>query len=389
MTKGYRMSRRKEPQSDTAAEPVVPETTAPTSAEKPFVGPVKEELIAPDVPGTGEPISVPSPPPPPPPRRGGFFAPLLGGALAGVAGFALSHFNVLGLAAPDASAEVAQIGSRIEDLTSQQAAALEKVSTELSAIDARIAALEAKPEPAAPDLSRLDGLDERLAAIEAMPADGTGSNAALTAKLAELERRLTALPKAEPSADLQKQLDEALARLDAAETAATDRATEAEAAVAAANRTQALDALASAVVGGRPFAPELQVLADPTLDAALASFATDGVPTLAGLQSSFPDAARETLRLARKTGGDDGWTDRLVDFLASQTGARPVTPIEGDTPDAILSRAEFALSESRVSDALAELDALDPVVKGPLEAWIAQAKTHVAATAALQAARGE
>ena len=382
------MTRRKEPQSDTAAEPVVPDLTAPVSAEAPFVEPVLNETSAPDAPAVDEPVSV-APPPPPPPRRGGFFAPLLGGALAGVAGFAMSHFNVLGLAAPDAAPEVAQLGTRIEELASQQTTALDKIAGEISAADARIAALEAKPAPDAPDLSRLDGLEGRLAAIEAMPADGTGSNAALTAKISELERRLTALPTAEPSADLQNQLDEAFARLDAAGTAAIARATEAEAAIVSANRAEALDRLAKAITEGRPFTAELQALADPSLDAALAPLSVNGVPTLASLQSSFPDAARETLRLARESSGDDGWTDRLVDFLASQTGARPVAPVEGDTPDAILSRSEFALSEGRVADALAELDPLDPAVQAPLDPWIAQAQTHLAAAAALQAARGE
>ena len=59
------------------------------------------------------------------------------------------------------------------------------------------------------------------------------------------------------------------------------------------------------------------------------------------------------------------------------------------SPDAILSRAEFALSESRVADALAELDALDPAVKPLLDPWIAQAKAHLAVAAALQAAGGK
>jgi hypothetical protein len=383
------MTRRKEPQSDAAAEPDVPETIAPVSAQAPFVEPVTDEQSAADTPDADEPVSTQPSPPPPPPRRAGFFAPLLGGALAGVAGFALSHFNMLGLAAPETAADIAQIGTRFEGLASQQTAALDKTTAELSAVEDRIAALEAKPEPAAPDLSRLDGLEERLAAIEAMPADGTGSNAALSAKLADLERRLTSLPKAEPIADLQQQLDAALTRLDAAEAAATARATEAEAAAAAASRAQALDTLATAVAEGGPFAAELQALADPTLDATLAPLATDGVPTLASLQSAFPDAARATLRLAREMGGDDGWTDRLVAFFASQTGARPVTPQEGDTPEAMLSRAEFALSEGRVADAVAELDPLDPAVKAPLDDWIAQARTYVAAAAALQAARGE
>jgi hypothetical protein len=117
--------------------------------------------------------------------------------------------------------------------------------------------------------------------------------------------------------------------------------------------------------------------------------AESGAPTLVQLQDSFPDAAREALRLARESSTDDGWGDRFLDFLASQTGARPLIPLEGDTPDAILSRADFALSEGRVADAVAELDPLDASIKAALDPWLASAQAHLAASATLQAARGE
>ena len=151
----------------------------------------------------------------------------------------------------------------------------------------------------------------------------------------------------------------------------------------------ALTTLSDAVATGQPFTTELQALADPVLTDALGSLAESGVPTLVSLQQSFPDAAREALRIARDLSTDTGWSDRLVDFLAAQTGARPLTPQDGETPEAMLSRAEYALSEGRVADALAELAPLDPAVKAPLDLWTAAAKAHLAAGAALQAARGE
>jgi hypothetical protein len=378
------MTKRKEPQSDTAAETPLPELTEPAPAAPPFVEEVTPEPVAVDIPKPAAP-----PPPPPPPRRSGILAPLLGGALAAIGGFALAHFNVLGLATPTAPQDRSPLTAQIQDLAARQTQTAEKLSADLAAATARLDELEAQPAPEAPDLSRLDALDQRLAAIEAMPADGNANTAALTAKLADLERRLTALPTTDPSADLQKQLDEALARLDAAETDATTRASEAEAAATAATRAMALDALEGAITEGRPFTAELKALADPTLSTALGPLAETGVPSLATLQASFPDAAREALRLARDISAEDGWTDRLVDFLASQTGARSVAPREGTTPDAILSRADFALSEGRVAEALAELDTLDPAMKAPLDPWITQAKSHVAAAAALSAARGE
>ncbi|KAF0116872.1 MAG: hypothetical protein FD150_208 [Rhodobacteraceae bacterium] len=375
------MTRRKDPQ---------PETETPLADE------VIAEVIEPTVEANAadEPVSSPDPVAPPPtptspPRRSGVFAPLLGGALAALGGFALSHFNVFGLVAPDQSGELAALSASLTAAQADQKTALNQVTGEVAALSDRLANLEAAPAPGVPDLSGLDALDKRLAAIEAIPADATGANPALAAKVAELERRLTALPANEPSAEIQSQLDAALARLDAAESAAKTRAAEAEAAAADARRSQALDALSQAVTEGRPFAAELQTLADPALTSALGPIAEAGAPTLSSLQADFPDAARETLRVARELSPEDGWSNRLVDFLAAQTGARPVTPLEGTTPDAILSRAEFALSEGRVADALAELAPLEDAVKAPLDTWIAAATNHVAATAALQSARGE
>jgi hypothetical protein len=373
------MTRRKDPQPDT----VQPETPPP----EPFV---TELDPTPDVAAVADlPPEPPKPPQPPKePRQSSILGPVLGGALAAVGGFALSHFNAFGIATP-ASVDLAPLTAQIAEAKTQQAGALDAMTAKVESLSGRIAKLETAPLPDAPDLSRLDTFDQRLAAIEAMPADGTASTAALTAKIAALEERIAALPANNSDPALQQKLDDALTRLADAETAATARATEAEAAAQAAARSLTLDALSDAVATGQPFASQLQAVADPTLTAALGPMAETGVPTLASLQDTFPDAAREALRTAREISTEDGWGDRLVDFLAAQTGARPLTPMEGDTPDAILSRAEFALSEAHVADALTELDAMDPVVKAPLDGWIAQAKAHLAASVALQAARGE
>ena len=378
------MTRRNDPRP----ESVTPEPLEPVTAAPDLTAPVQPDPFVVEVEPKPMPVPEPElPPPPAAPRRPGIFGPLLGGALAAIGGFALSHFNVLGFA-PDATG-LATLSTQLEQTTQQQATADQQLSAQLSALADRIAALESAPPAAAPDLSRLDALDQRLATLEAVPTDGTASTAALTAKVADLERRLAALPSGAADPALQQKLDDALARLTAAESAATARADEAEAAAQAAARATALDALGVAVDSGQPFAAELRALNDAALTTALSPLAETGAPTLAQLKSAFPDAAREALRLSRDLNSEDGWGDRMVDFLAAQTGARPLTPQEGDTPDAILSRAEFALSEGRVVDALSELDPLDPAVKAALDPWIAQARAHLAAATALQAARGE
>lgn len=384
------MTRRKDPRPETEAD-APPESVTPFVADA--VDPAPE--VTPTAPDLPDPAPDPQPEPVPPPsaatpqpRRSGLLGALLGGALAAVGGFALSHFNVFELSAPDQSAALTELSATVATAQSDQTAALGALDSKIAGIADRLSALEAAPPPAAPDLSALDALEQRLAAIEAMPTDGTGTSPALAAKIAELEQRLASVASSDTSA-LQAQLTDALARLDTAEAAATAQTAEAEAATEAARRAQALDALGAAIADGRPFAAELDALSDETLSAALGPIAAAGVPTLAALQADFPDAAREALRIARDTNAEDGWSDRLVDFLAAQTGARPVTPLDGETPEAILSRAEFALSEARVADALAELAPLDPAVKAPLDAWIAAATAHVTATSALAAARGE
>lgn len=374
------MTRRKDPQPET----LQPEISQP----EPFATEVDPDPVTSPKPASPDPVVEVTATTVAPSRGSGILGPLLGGALAAAGGFALAHFNVLGLASTDAT-ELAALTAQLDQAAKQQAAAEQKQGADIAALADRITALESAPAPVAPDLSRLDSLDQRLSTIESMPSDGTASTAALTAKIAELERSIAAMPIGGSDPALQQKLDDALARLAEAETAATARAGEAEAAAQAAARAQALDALADAVNSGQPYAAELQAADNQTLAETLGPTAETGVPTLAKLQADFPDAARSALRLSRDLSTEDGWSDRLVDFLAAQTGARPLTPLQGDTPDAMLSRAEFALSAGRVAEALAELDPLDPAVKAPLDPWIAQAKAHLAAIAALQTARGE
>jgi hypothetical protein len=374
------MTRRKDPQPEAEQPQDLPKSD-PAAAE-PFV--------VTDPPEPPPPPHLTEPPPPPQPqvivRRGSFVAPIVGGALAAIGGFALSHFDVLGLATSVAPVDLAPLAAQIDDMRSAQATAADKLSTDLTALGDRITTLETAPGP---DVSGLAALDQRLSAIETMPTDGTASTAAMTARIATLEERITSLPTGGSDHALQQKLDAALAQLAEAEAAATARAAEAEASANASARAMALDALSAAVASGQPFAAELQALADPALTGALGPLADTGAPTLAQLQEAFPYVARNALSLSREQELGAGWGERFVDFLASQTGARSLTPLEGDTPDAVLSRAEFALSEGRVAEALTEIQALDPAIRASLDGWIAQAEVHQSAASALQAARGE
>lgn len=397
------MTRRKDPLPDVKAEPALaaadlpppelpsPDLPGPDLPEPDLPGPILPgpDPLQPESTISATPAALPGAKAPPPPRGPGLFGALLGGALAAIGGFALSHFNLIGLAAPESSAALAALSAEVEAAKASQTAAVDGIGSQLAALDSRLTALETAPAPDAPDLSRFDALEERLAAIETLPKDGTGSTAALAARIADLDRRLTALPATSGSTEVQAQLDTALARLDAAETAAKEQTAKAAAEAEAARRARSIEALTAAVAAGGPFTAELQALDDAALTAALGPLAELGVPTLAALQAGFPAAARDALALARDLGTEEGWSDRLVDFLATQTGARSLTPREGTSPDAILSRAEFALSEGRVADALSELGPLDPAVKAPLASWIAAADRHLVAADALNLSGGQ
>ena len=375
------MARRKEPQTDAAdmAADAAAEASPDTPAD---IAAVPEAMGIPPLPDTPEP---PPPSTPETPRRSGVLGPLLGGALAAVGGFGLAHFNVLGLAASDNGEALAALEATLTEVQSAATAdrsALVALQAELAPLADRIAALEAVPPPEPPeppDLSRLDGLEDRLAAIEALPSEGDASTAALAAKLAELERKLAAQPQGVDRAEV----DAALARLAEAEAEAKARAEEAAALADAAARAEAVQRLTHAVTSGAAFEAELAALDDPALSAALAPHVA-GVAALESLQSEFPDLARQVLERARAGDAEAGWGGRLLDFLAAQTGARSLTPRDGDDPDAILSRAEFALGEGRLADAVAELQALDPDVRAPLDPWIARAEARAAALSALE-----
>ncbi|WP_374645887.1 COG4223 family protein [Tabrizicola sp.] len=374
------MARRKDPLTEAEAEAAA-DTPAEAAAESPSLPPdalpadalAAEVLPHPDS-APADPAAVP--PPSPPPRRGpGILGPLLGGALAALGGFALSHYNVFGLVPPPTPpADLAPLAQADQD----QAAALAALRSEVGTVATRLAALEGAPA-SQPDTARLDDLDQRLAAIESLPQDGDAGTAALAARLAKLEQQLSA----QPAAADQAEVDAALARLAEAEAEASRRAEEATAAAEAAAHKARLDQLREAVASGVPFEAELAALNDPDLAASLSPHAA-GIATLAALQADFPEAARQALQLARANAPDTGWGARLTDFLAAQTGARSLTPREGDDPDAVLSRAEFALSEGRLADALAEVKTLPEPIRAPLADWSARAEARLTVLAALE-----
>lgn len=303
-------------------------------------------------------------------RRGGFVAPLLGGVLAAAAGFGLAQVVPGGWPFPQTAELEQQIAAQ---------------SSALQQLEARLAAVESQPAPdISPLMDTLATLNGRIAGLETGPAEAAEGMATLAQDVAKLRADLAALQASGPvPANITALAAEAEARLQEAEAQAAQLKAEAEALNKAAADRVALVALQSALEKGAPFAAELSAL-DAEIPDSLRQHAETGLPSLAILQDTFPDAARAALEAALRADMGESWTDRATSFLRSQTGARSLNPREGSDPDAILSRAEAALKRGDLTGALAELSNLPEVSQSALSDWRAMAETRLAAEAALK-----
>ena len=327
-----------------------------------------------------EPVAVedPEPAPAPEPQKsasGGFFPLLLGGIAAGAIGYGIAtYYPMNGGGSDDLTAQLSAQADQIAALEAQLA---DIPTTDLSGVETQISdlgdATTAQLGEVADSLSaQVDALDVRLLEVEKRPgADGTLSDTALAAyqrELEELRAELDAQQETVMSAAAQAEADLAEAR---AEAERLER--EALAAAEAAAARAALNRVATAVETGAPFADALNDLGAADVPPALSAAADTGVATTAQLTDAFPAAARAALATARAEGVSDD-AGGIGGFLRSQFDVRSTTPQEGSGPDAVLSRAEAAVKEGRVADALAEIEALPEVARAELTDWTARAQ---------------
>jgi hypothetical protein len=342
---------------------------------------------------------------------GGFVAGLLGGAVAiaaGVGALWLTNPDLLRGAAP--APDLSPIEARLDAQDAGAAALTEEV--------ARLAAaVEAEPTTPAVDTA---GLEERIAAVE---GDVRSQVDALTAEVARLSEALSVLEgrvgqvevrppvmegdaaaaTAEVVAEMRAALDAQRAEIEAlvGETrqriAAAEAETKAlqdgaEAAAKAAVARAATSRLAAALEGGGPFVAALDDLSQAggvAVPAELTALAATGVPTLADLSGAFPEPARAALAASIREGvaPDAGAMARIGAFLRAQTGARSTAPREGEDPDAVLSRAEAALAEGRLADAVALIALLPAPGQAAMADWVAMAQARLTAVSAADALR--
>jgi hypothetical protein len=298
----------------------------------------------------------------------GFLPLLLGGVVAGAIGYGVATYFPMNDGSVDVSV---QMQAQADQLAALEAKLADIPAVDLSGVEAQIASVgdQAAALSGAIDTNFAD-LDARLTEVEKRPgADGTLSDTALAAYQRELEQLradLEILQATVMSAVAQAETDLAAAR---AESEALEQ--EALASAEAVASRAALNRVSTAIETGAPFADALGDLGGD-LPAALSSAAENGVATTAELTSDFPAAARAALATARAEGVSDE-SGGLGGFLRNQFDVRSTAPQEGSSPDAVLSRAEAAIKEGRVADALAEIEALPEVARAEMTDWTAQA----------------
>jgi hypothetical protein len=327
-------------------------------------------------------------------RRGPGFAALLvaaivGGLLAAAALFALDRSLAPAQLAgpPDLSADLAALRSEVEAL--REAPAVQG-APDLAPLQGQIAALERaigelrSEEPGTADFSSaMQEVQTRLADLESRAAQAAGeADPALQSQVTELATLVKAVP--EQLATLASELAETNARLD--ETSAqTETALAIGPAVAA-------DALAEALQSGRPFARELDALRGLGFDenalAELEPHAAAGLPTLAALRASF-EAAAEAIDLRPPVPEETGTVERLLQSARGLVEVRPVNPVAGDEPAAVVARIRGALDAGDLATALAEWNALPEDANAKTADWARAAEARHAADALVARLRGQ
>lgn len=402
------------PEGEPATDTVEPQPAEAPAADEVAITSEAEPVSEPESerpPAAAEPAYVAPPAQPAPPSQGGgFVAGLLGGALAvaaGVGGLWLTNPDLIRGRAPqpdlsplearldEAAAaretlegQIAALGARLDEAPAAQP------SADGAEVEARVGQLESDLAAWADEMgARIEGLSStlsvlegRVAQVEARPPVMEGDAGAVTGQMIDEMRAALEQQRAEVAA----LTDEARTRIEAAEAEAAAIQAQAEASARAAVARAAMSRLRGALDAGGPFSAALADLssaAGATVPESLQAVAESGVPTVAALQAAFPEAARAGLAASVREDldADAGTMERLGAFLRAQTGARSITPRDGDDPDAILSRAEAALAEGRVADALALVTTLPPAGQDAMADWVAAAQSRLGALDAAEA----
>ena len=267
---------------------------------------------------------------------------------------------------------------QMSTLSDQMAAA------DSTAIEARLWAVEGKVEGL---IAELKSLQEMLGSVA---AEGGAISADTAASIAAYRTRIDAL---------QAQVNEITARqgeltsaVATAQTTASQQVEEAQALVEEASETamtsQNQTALATALTEvetalqtgagfGEPLGEIAKITGEVAPEALLAS--AGGIETLDSLEEAYPLVAHAAIRADIAAGQSDGGLSGLGSFLRSQVATRSLTPQQGGSADAVLSRLEAALKLDDMAGVLAEAESLPEAAAAEMAGWLANVSARKAA----------
>lgn len=289
---------------------------------------------------------------------------------------------------PDLSDEVAGLTDTlggVEDRIARLEGQIGDTEEQIGALGNRLTAVEDRPIPTTDDSevssSEVENLRSRL---EQQRADMEAQRSDIEALISDIEAQAAVLANQREA--LAAQAEEFAAMRDAAEAEARAEEEAARDSARATLRRAALARVMTMLDTGGSFDTAVADLRDTGVEVpeALADVAATGVPTQSALIEDFPDAARTALSSVRDTQEGLGAVE-IGDFLRNQLGMRSLVPREGDDPDAILSRAEGALRDARLGDALAEIETLPEDARAALDDWVARATQRQQALSAADA----
>ena len=273
------------------------------------------------------------------------------------------------------------------------------LAADLVALNKRMGAVEQRPAGAG-DAATVADLSKRIAALESAPAvdttapEGLSTSvtnqarqlASVTARVATLEAALGNAAKLEDVASRLSVLEGKSAEANSV-LALGDRLASLEKrdAVAATALVLATAQLRDAAQSGRAYSVELETVgqlaarADVAFDAsALKADAAKGLTQIAVLKASFPDAATKMIRADVLPDTTD-WLRRILDRIYSIVSVRPFGTLEGDSVTAIVARAEQALKNDNLAQAVTELETLKGAAADAAQGWLVPAKAYVTA----------
>lgn len=327
---------------------------------------------------------------------------------------------------PDSASALETLKSRLATLESHTSEAREPSASpaEVEALSARVAQMEtsfasmadaAKDGGDVTDAAAISQqvaeaeqrLDKQLQSkvqseIQSALASGTAGSGSdtkaietLKSEIAGIDAKLKALAEAELNADgVSKlmpdiaELEDRLGRIESTLPPLVNALDEENAQTRKASVAIAYASLREAVNAGRPFATELTTLTALSPGANdfgdLIEYEDRGIPTVSMLAASFGSLRDEVLS-ARSDAGADSLLGQLMGNAQALVKIRRIgEQAEGDSPDAVMARADADLETGNLQNAVIELERLDGRLAEIAGSWLADARARLDADATLQ-----